>query len=145
MANRLAIQSHVKGFGHIWNVSQRVGGRDNCPNTSTDVELVKVLIKKAFDHPLIAPVARRVSTPPLTVNSQFDAVVGYWIFRFQDHNGHPTIDGVVSPARSLSYAPNTPWVIAYINYHAFLADEDYWNGLPQNPALSGALRSELSR
>lgn len=145
MAHRLAIQSNVPGFGHIWNVSQRVGGRDSCPNLPTDVELVKVLIKKALESPVILPAARRVPAPPLTVNSQFDAVVGYWIFRFQDHDGHPIIDGVASPARSLTYAPGVAWVIAFINFHAFKADKDFWNNLPQNKTLSQTLRSELSR
>ena len=145
MAHRLAIRSGVPGFGHIWNVTQRVGGRDSCPNMATDVELVKVLIKKAFEHPKIAPVVRRVPNPPLIVNGQFDAVVGYWIFRFQDHDGHPIIDGVVSPARNLSYAPGVAWVIAFINFHVFQTDQNFWNNLPQNPTLSAALRAELSK
>lgn len=145
MAQRLAIQSGIKGFGHIWNVSQKVGGRTGCPNISTDVELVKALVKKALDSPDISASARRISNPPLIVNGQFDAVVGYWIFRFQDHDGHPIIDGVVSPARNISYAPGVPWVIAFLNYQAFKVDKDYWADLPRNPTLSPALRAELSR
>jgi hypothetical protein len=144
MAGRLGIKTSIPGLTHLWNVSQQVGGRRACPNLSTDVELVKVLVTQALKSSTVKPAFAKVSLPPLVVNSQFDAVVGYWIFRLQDHDGHPIIDGIVSPARGVTYAPGTPWVIGLINARAFDADEDFWRNLPQNPSLSPQLRSELS-
>jgi hypothetical protein len=144
MASRLSLKI-APGFDHIWNVNGRVGGRSDCPNHPTDVELVKVLIKQALRAPLLAGPAAKVPTPVITVNGVFDAVVGYWIFRFQDHDGHPDIDGVVSPSKGISYssAPGALWVIDLINKLARDADKDFWENLPNSPSISGALRHEL--
>jgi hypothetical protein len=145
MAARLGMNTGIPGMTHIWNVSQQVGGRHSCPNLPTDVELVKVLIKQALSHPRVVPLAAKASNPPLDVNGRFDAVVGYWIYRWQDHTGHPIIDGIVSPAHGVNYTPGTPWVIAHINRFAFDADKDFWANLPQNPSISPQLRTELTR
>jgi hypothetical protein len=109
------------------------------------VELVKVLLKQALKDPSLAAVVTRVPNPQITVNQQFDAVVGYWIFRFQDHDGHPVIDGVASHARGIQYQPTSAWVIGLINVKAFKADPKFWRELPQNQTLSQQLRNELSK
>src|SRR5262245_35975766 len=121
MAERLAIQG-LPGMTHFWNVSQRVGGRQDCPNRPTDVELVKVLMKKALEDPTIAGVVARTPSPQIVVNQQWDATIGYWIFRFQDHDGHPVIDGVASHAKRLVYQPGSAWVIGLINIRANKVD-----------------------
>jgi hypothetical protein len=145
MAARLGVETNVPGMTHLWNVSQRVGGRVDCPNLPTDVELVKVLLSKALTNPKFSSAKSKVPSPPLIVNNQFDSVAGYWIFRIQDHSGHPIIDGVVSPARGISYSPTDAWVIGIINFDVFQVDKEFWRNLPQNPTISQQLRTELSR
>src|SRR5215470_7274036 len=81
MASRLNLARPDSGLTHIWNVSQRVGGTFSCTNLPTDVELVKVLIKKALEGSGLSDIAKRVP-PAIVVNSSFEAIVGYWIFRF---------------------------------------------------------------
>jgi hypothetical protein len=145
MAFRLDGDTGIPGMDHIWNVSQQVGGLTTCPNLPTDVELVKVLLKQTFRHPDVVARSSKVFKPPLVVNGEFDAIVGYWIFRFQTHTGHPIIDGIVSPAHGFAYTQGSPWVIARINHFAFLVDNDFWENLDQNFSISPQLRDELTR
>ena len=127
----------------LWNVSQRVGGDPSCVNLPTDVELVKFLMNLAVRS--WTPYGN--VGPKITLNSTFDAVVGYWIFRHQlsTKNNPHTIDGIVSPARNgLYYGPNAAWVIATLNVFAMREDKATWAGLPNNPQISASLRRELS-
>jgi len=143
MAARLKLTSGKLPF--IWNVSARVGpGADN-PNNATDVELMKVLLVMALQLPSVVGFGLKGRSLQPQRDSQFDPILGFWIYRFQQIGRHPGGDGIASPARGVTFAPGTPWVIFTFNDFARQADQQLWERLPQNNTLSAPLRAELSR
>ncbi len=142
MAARLKLNSPKLPF--IWNVSAKVGpGREN-PNNPTDVELMKVLLVIALQLPSVTSFGIKGNSIQPPRDSNFDPVLGFWIYRFQQIGHHPAGDGVASPARGITFAPGNPWVIVTFNDFARQADPDLWEGLPRNNSISAQLRAELS-
>ena len=143
MAARLKLSSGKLPF--IWNVSAKVGPGSENPNNPTDVELMKILLVMALELPSVVRFGLKGRSLQPQRDSQFDPILGFWIYRFQQLGKHPGGDGIASPARGVSFAPGTPWVIFSFNEFARQADEELWQKLPQNSTLSPQLRAELSR
>jgi len=143
MAARLKLTSGKLPF--IWNVSARVGPGSDCANNATDVELMKVLLVIALNHPSVRNFGIKGTSIVPPRNSQFDPILGFWIYRFQQLGKTPVIDGIASPARGTFYAPATPWVIFWFNEFAKEVDEQLWLNLPRNVTIGPELRAELSR
>jgi hypothetical protein len=142
MAARLDLRGGKLPF--IWNVSNKVGPNADLPNNPTDVELMKVLLVMALRAPRVAKFGINGKSIDVTRDPVFDTTLGFWIFRFQQLGAHPTQDGVASPARGVTYAPGTPWVIFSFNEFARESDPELWEALSRNNSLSAALRAELS-
>jgi hypothetical protein len=143
MAARLKLTSGTLPF--IWNVSARVGPTSDCANRATDVELMKLLLVTALNHPGVRKFGINGTSLPPPRDRQFDPILGFWIFRLQQLGKNPVIDGIASPALGTSYAPGTPWVIFWFNQFAKEADEELWLNLPRNVTVSPELRAELTR
>jgi hypothetical protein len=101
----------------IVNVSQRVGSpNENCPNQQNDVDAVEKLI-------LLALKGSSLDNMQISNNGIFDPVTGYCIFRTQlkfKKTKYPnlTVDGIVSPAKSIGYGPGTIFTIVALNRQA---------------------------
>ena len=144
MAARLVLRGSA-ALPHIWNVSARVGPGFDEPNNATDVELLNALLGMALRHPSIARFGIKGESPIPSRGPNFDPVLGFWIFRFQQLERHPSGDGVASPARGTNFAPGTPWVIVSFNRLAKESDPQTWATLNLNPNITQQLRAELSR
>ncbi|WP_274628785.1 hypothetical protein [Arvimicrobium flavum] len=144
MAARLPLMSGTLPF--LWNISARVGPSSDCPNGSTDIELMKLLLIMAQGHPQVSKfgIANGNQLPPPR-DTQYDAILGFWIFRFQQLGKMPVVDGFASPARGATFAPGSPWVIGWFNHFARETDPELWNNLPNNTTVSPALKAELTR
>jgi|SRR5579863_1404250 hypothetical protein len=144
MAHKLILQKPFQGMGFIWNVSAHVGCKASCPNRPTDVELVKFLFREYLKRQTFQRLKPTCSSPPITLNGSFDAILGFWIYSTEDWPG-ATSDGVISPARGMTYGPGGLWVISLLNGNLFKAAPDFWAGIGQNSELSPALRAELAK
>jgi hypothetical protein len=142
MAARLPLKSSSLPF--IWNVSARVGPGTENPNNSTDVELLKVLLAILMNQPQIAKFGISGNSLRPTRDGKFDTILGFWIYRMQQL-GSANLDGIVSPAKGVNFAANSPWVIVSFNDYARQADAAVWQSLSKNTSLSAQLRAELSR
>lgn len=144
MAARLALTSGTLPF--LWNISARVGPSSDCANGATDIELMKLLLVIALAHPQIARfgIAKGNSLPPPR-DTQYDPILGFWIFRLQQLGKMPVVDGFASPARGATFAPGSPWVIGWFNHFAREADPELWANLPNNITVGAELKAELTR
>lgn len=142
MAQKLVLKSADLPF--IWNLSGHVGPGSENANMGTDVELLKVLLAIAHEHPSLRRFGINGDNPMPSRTPTFDPVLGFWIFRLQQLGRH-TGDGIASPARGVFFAPDTPWVIVSFNRFARETDPELWAQLNRNNAISPALRAELSR
>lgn len=77
MAVRLTLSVPFHGMPHLWNVSANVGPGRECPNNPADVQRVKYLA--SLNRQWGPTVAASCRWPPIVVNTQFDAVLGFWI------------------------------------------------------------------
>lgn len=143
MAARLQLTSGSLPF--LWNISARVGPTAESINNATDVELMKLLLVIALNHPALSKFGIKGNSLQPTRDSQFDPILGFWIFRLQQLGKMPVVDGFASPARGSSFAPGSPWVIGWFNHFAREADSGLWERLPHNVTVSPALKAELLR
>ena len=143
MAYKFMLKQPFEGMNFLWNVSDKVGCKTECPNRATDVELVKFLARETIKGPFHR-FSAACRNPPLTMNGSFDAVLGFWIYAYEDYPG-ATSDGIVSPARGSTYAPGEMWLISYLNARVHKLSPDLSAGLDQNQQISQALRTELQK
>ena len=144
MAYKLVLNPPQQGLSVIWNISTHVGCKQGkCFNHKTDVELVKFLIaqhQKKIPFKKLTPSCKK---PSLTVNGEFDAVLAFWIYAYQDVPGG-VMDGVVSPAHGVSYG-SAMWLISWLNGSLMTEAPQIYMQLDTYPELSAALRGELKR
>ena len=100
MAARLKLTSGTLPF--IWNVSAKVGPTSDCANRATDVELMKLLLVMALNHPGVRKFGINGTSLPPPRDRQFDPILGFWIFRLQQLGKNPVMDGIASPALGTS-------------------------------------------
>ncbi len=143
MAYKFMLKHPFEGMSFIWNVTDKVGSKAECPNRATDVELVKFLVRETLKGPFHR-LSVSCKNPPITMNGSFDAVLGFWIYAYEDFPG-ATSDGIVSPARGTTYAAGEMWLIAYLNGRVNKLSPDVWASLDKNPEISQALRTELQK
>jgi hypothetical protein len=92
------------------NVEERVGPRQ--VNLRDDVRIVQELLRMAYKN----DPAATYGLPQVT--GRFDAVTGFWIFEFQRGNltgRNQIIDGIISPAKGVAFAPGGIWTIVALN------------------------------
>ncbi|MCW5965088.1 MAG: hypothetical protein KIT83_13700 [Bryobacterales bacterium] len=137
MAFKMNFRSTQHGLSYIYNVSRHVGADvDRCPNLHDDVALVQFLFKEVM--PKIAPVNSQWGLPKVT--GQFDAVTGFWIY--QSQRAAQTRDGVVSPAKGVSYGVDA-WLIAKLNYQFKQQFPQRFERLADDLELPLSLRASL--
>jgi hypothetical protein len=124
----------------IYNVSSPVGpGQTNAPD---DVFLVQFLMAQTIPGSTVL----RVQAPLPPVNGTFDLVTGFWIYEIEFARAARKIgliDGIVSPARGINYAPGQVWLIASLNLKFKQMFPDAFDNLPNDPRLSPSLRAAL--
>lgn len=130
------------GLSFIWNVSQHVGWKKTCPNRPTDVELCQFLLKELVEKGIIGSTVIGSAKAP-QVNGVFDSTLGFWIYLEQDTPG-ATADGVISPAKGISYGANV-WLITWLNNQYRKAFPQSYETLHLDSRLSMGLRAELSK
>ncbi len=143
MAYKFMLKQPFEGMTFLWNVSDKVGCKTECPNRATDVELVKFLVRESLKSPFHR-LSASCKTPAIMMNGSFDAVLGFWIYAYEDFPG-ATSDGIVSPARGASYSAGELWLITYLNGTVHKTAPDLWAGLDKNQQISQALRTELQK
>jgi hypothetical protein len=80
--------------------------------------------------------------PSLT--GKIDAVTSYWIYHLQNSAGSSgTVDGVVSPAKGITYSAVQAWTIAQLNFNFKKFFPDRFDRIPEEPRLSPTLRASL--
>jgi len=144
MAYKLMLKTPVDGMSFIWNVSSHVGCKATCQNKPTDVELVKFLLREVNQREPFVKLTQACKVPPVTLNSTFDAVLGFWIYANQDFP-NTVVDGIVSPAKGEFYQPGGVWLITFWNARLHKLAPDVWANLDKNTQLSPALRAELAK
>ena len=144
MAYKFVLPYPQQGLPFIWNVSQHVGYKKTCPNRTTDVELCQFFFRQLADAGDIGEsVVGTAKMPKISVNGIFDAVLGFWIYLEQDTPG-ATMDGVISPAKGVSYGSNI-WLITWLNVRFQKNFPEAFLTLDKDPRLSAALRADLSK
>ena len=128
----------------IWNVSGHVGCKANCENRATDVELVKFLFREINQREAFHRLTPACKSPLVTVNGTFDAVLGFWIYAFEDFPG-ATIDGTISPAKGVTYSAGQLWQIVFLNGRLHKLAPDVWASIDKNAQLTPALKAELAK
>lgn len=145
MAYLSRLTTPFNGMDRIYNVSERVGPFQECFNNPTDVELVQFLLLSAINRTNV-PGTEGMARP--LVNGRYDAVTGFWIYRFQDgmkrHGAHTVVDGVVSPARAVSFGSHDYTIVWLNSQYLGAYGEQAFVGLAQNTQLSSDLRSNLT-
>ncbi len=147
MAAKLQLDRQYHGMNFIWNISQAVGDHVDCPNLTTDVELVAIMSAEIV----------RVVRPPwlhasvrqgFVVNGVMDAYLAYWIRIFNTdvhHNMASWEEGIVSPARGVGWGSGTThtWTIVKMNKTLNDLNPSLWQNFPNHPNVSPTLRQEL--
>lgn len=136
MAQRLKLGQNPTGLTFIYNVSQKVGYLQ--PNLADDVQLVQFFLRE-IGRP--RPDLHQLGLPQLT--GKFDAVTGFYVYLWQHYARRPVIDGIVSPARGLTYAPLAAWVITDLNASYRNISKQGFEALHLNPELSSTLRASI--
>jgi|RhiMetdeSRZDD1v2_1073273.scaffolds.fasta_scaffold1006854_1 hypothetical protein len=147
MAYKLVFPAPQNGMPFIWNVSAHVGWGVEHPNRPTDVELVQFLLSELTKKGVVGRTANGAAkSPPIQVNGRFDPVIGFWIWFAQDSPSlkTETIDGIVSPAKGMSYGGGK-WLIAKLNFSYKQHFPNDWQNLNSDTRLSSALRADLSK
>src|SRR5262245_32303588 len=111
MASILALKTPLGPLDRILNVDHHVGPTDQSVNNADDVEAVQRLLVLAAR---VNPKTSRFGKPAVT--RAFDALTGFWIYRYQQVQANlgqgGVIDGVVSPARGTAYGAGAKfWTI----------------------------------
>jgi len=144
MAYKLMLKKPAEGLNFFWNVSSHVGCKSSCPNKATDVELVKFMLREINQRETFHRLTQTCKLPAITLNGNFDATLGFWIYANQDFPGTVS-DGVVSPAKGEYFGPDKLWIMSFWNIRLKTLAAEVWSNLDKNPQLSQALRNELAK
>jgi hypothetical protein len=138
MAHRKNLAVAHKGMTFVWNVDNKVGSQSTELNDSDDVALVQLLFNLIVDTvSSVTPSCKR--KPP--VNGQMDPITGFWIYFFQVESGAGTkIDGYFSPMKGQNLSP---YMLARINFTAFVRAKTQWENLPNHPMCPPSLKAKL--
>jgi hypothetical protein len=145
MASKLTLKQPYQGMSFIWNVSEHVGDNTSCPNRTTDVDLVKILLGETIRG---RPPGwlHGACRSPLVVNGLMDAYTAYWIRIFNgghDKSAAIADAGIISPARGASLSPSDSWTIVKLNWAFKQANARGWAELPNHPQVKATLKAEL--
>ena len=145
MAYKLNFPYPMDGMPFLWNVSQHVGCKSDNPNRPADVELVQFFLSELIKvRDLGSKANAGAFSPGFSVDGKFTSALGFWIFFSEcGGSGSATIDGIVSPAKGVSYGTGA-FAIAKLNYHYKKLFPMEWANLASDMRLSAALRAELS-
>jgi hypothetical protein len=109
------------GLSSFVNVIHAVGPEQ--VNAPDDVKVVQRLLQMMGKGSQIAP---RFGLPAVT--GHFDAITGFWIYRTQSflkkQHSNQIVDGIISPARGICYAPGVEYTIVEWNWLASTRDSD---------------------
>lgn len=140
MAARLRLNPAQSGLSHIYNVTLHVGGTKSCSNLHDDVMLVQFFLRELV--PKFGS-DRKVQELP-ALSGKFDGLTGFWIYHWQNSGeGSTEIDGVISPAKGLTYSSSKAWVIAQLNFSYKKVFPDRFDRIPDTPEFSPSLRASL--
>jgi hypothetical protein len=140
MAARLKVNPPQSGLSHIYNVTLHVGGAKTCSNLADDVMLVQFFLRE-----LVPQLGgdRKVQELPI-VNGKFDGLTGFWIYHWQNSGeGSTAVDGVISPAKGLTYSNSKAWVISQLNFVYKKHFPQRFDRIPDTPEFTPSLRASL--
>lgn len=141
MAHRLMLPNQPLGLPYIWNIDAHVGDQRS-ENRTTDVELVKLLIKSAIEFSRGDPGTGYEDNPPLMLNGSLDQTLAFWVYRLQFNFRVEPKDGKVSPARRPSGGVG---MLIQLNHQMRLRNSLFWADLASAPGISQALRQDMKR
>jgi hypothetical protein len=136
MAQRLTLGKNPVGLTFIYNVSQKVGYKQS--NLPDDVQLVQFFLREIGRT---RPDVQMLGLPQPT--GKFDALTGFYVYLWEHYAHRPVIDGIVSPAHGLTYAPQAAWVITDLNASYRNISKQGFETLHLNPELSPTLRASI--
>jgi hypothetical protein len=151
VASRLDLSSPWRRNGtqmtYIYNVDGHVGPYRSNENFPDDVELVQFFLREYLKKDPSGRIAQNVFRTLPTLSRQMDVVTAYWIIRWQDtHTDTYTVDGIVSPARGVTYGGLKIWQICSFNLlYKQIFGEEAFARIPINSELSLSLRKALQR
>jgi hypothetical protein len=121
---------------HMYNVNNHVG--PGKANQADDVRLVQLLLRELLQSPSVGP-SSVLPTPQVTGN--FDHVTALWIYyqqlKYWEEHPKAVLDGIVSPARSLSAynRAGDSWYILMLNYTVKSANPKRFDELQNDPFI----------
>lgn len=138
MAHRKNLVSALKGMTFVWNIDDKVGSQTTERNDSDDVALVQLLFNLIIDTTTSAVPGCKVKP---RVTGQMEPVTAFWIYFFQVEGGAGTkVDGHFSPMKGQNLQP---YMLAQINFTAFVRVKSQWENLPNNPLCPSSLKTKL--